>query len=55
VHVEDDQHHSDEQTLTPEEQERKRQFELKRKKHYNEFRAARLADKEDDEPPGTTG
>lgn len=34
--------------------ERKKQFELKRKKHYNEFRAARLADKEDDEP-ATTG
>jgi protein phosphatase inhibitor 2 len=53
VHVEDD-HHDDEQTLTPEEQERKKQFELKRKKHYNEFRQARLADKEDDES-ATTG
>ena len=30
--------------------ERKKQFELKRKQHYNEFRAARMADKNDDEP-----
>jgi protein phosphatase inhibitor 2 len=52
VHVEDDQH--DDQQLTPEERERKKQFELKRKKHYNEFRAARLADKDDDEQE-TTG
>ena len=29
--------------------ERKRQFEMKRKKHYNEFRAARLADQDDDQ------
>ena len=32
--------------------ERKKQFELKRKKHYNEFRAARMADKEDDDING---
>ncbi|CAF3144857.1 unnamed protein product [Rotaria socialis] len=47
VHVEGSE---DEQTLTTEERERKRQFELKRKKHYNEFRAAHLADRNDDEP-----
>lgn len=47
VHVEDD--HQEDQTLTPEERERKKQFELKRKKHYNEFRAARMADKDDDD------
>ena len=29
--------------------ERKRQFELKRKKHYSEFHAARVADQSDDE------
>lgn len=34
--------------------ERKKQFEMKRKKHYDEFRAARMADNEDDEP-ATTG
>jgi len=49
VHVEDD--HADEQNLTPEERERKKQFELKRKKHYNEFRTARLADKQQDDEP----
>ncbi|CAF1234611.1 unnamed protein product [Adineta ricciae] len=48
VHVEDD--NSDGQNSTPEELERKKQFELKRKQHYNEFRAARMADKSDDEP-----
>lgn len=47
VHVDDD--HEDVQNLTPEERERKRQFEMKRKKHYDEFRAARLADKEDED------
>ncbi|CAF0816663.1 unnamed protein product [Rotaria sp. Silwood1] len=51
VHVEAD--HDDEQTLTPEERERKKQFELKRKKHYNEFRVAHMADRNDDEPDMT--
>lgn len=35
--------------------ERKRQFDLKRKKHYDEFRAAHFADNDDDEPKQTTG
>ncbi|CAF3667249.1 unnamed protein product [Rotaria sp. Silwood1] len=49
VHVENDhQHDVDEHALTLEEQERKKQFELKRKKHYNEFRVAHLEDKEDE-------
>lgn len=47
VHVDDG--HQDDQTLTEEERERKKQFELKRKKHYNEFRASRMADKDDDD------
>ncbi|CAF1378242.1 unnamed protein product [Adineta steineri] len=51
VHVEDDR--IDDQSLTPEELERKKQFELKRKHHYNEFRAARMADNDDDEPKTT--
>lgn len=48
--VDSDDSEQQQRALTPEEQERKKQFELKRKKHYNEFRAARLADKQDDDP-----
>ncbi|CAF2661741.1 unnamed protein product [Rotaria sp. Silwood2] len=49
VHVEsDDQHNVDDHSLTLEERERKKQFELKRKKHYNEFRAAHVEDNEDE-------
>ncbi|CAF1021159.1 unnamed protein product [Rotaria sordida] len=48
VHVDSDhQHDVDERSLTPEERERKKQFELKRKKHYNEFRVAHIGDKDD--------
>jgi len=50
IHVEDDhEENEDERSLTPEERERKRQFELKRKKHYNEFRTAHSAAKKEDE------
>ncbi|CAF4819585.1 unnamed protein product [Rotaria socialis] len=49
VHVEDDhQYDVDVHLLTPEEQERRKQFELKRRNHYNEFRAAHLTDQDDE-------
>ncbi|CAF1259212.1 unnamed protein product [Rotaria magnacalcarata] len=49
VHVEDDhQFDVDEHLITPEEQERRKQFELKRRIHYNEFRAAHLTDQDDE-------
>jgi len=48
VHVEDDhQHDVDEPALTPDEQEKKKQFELRRKKHYNEFRVAHSTNEDD--------
>lgn len=38
---------ADDPTLSPEEQERRKQFELKRKQHYNEFLVAHSTNKED--------
>ncbi|CAF1655806.1 unnamed protein product, partial [Adineta ricciae] len=44
VHVQDDeQHEVDEHSLSPEERERRKQFESKRKQHYNEFHVAHSA------------
>ncbi|UJR09869.1 hypothetical protein I4U23_014091 [Adineta vaga] len=49
VHVQDDdQHEIDELSLTSEERERRKQFELKRKQHYNEFHVAHATNKDED-------
>lgn len=52
--LQSDSEDSDDEELTPEQQAKKREFELKRKKHYNEFHALQVAKKlleeeEDDE------
>lgn len=61
---EDDDEESEDENLTEEEKKKKREFEIKRKMHYNEFQAVKLArklleeegeDEEDDELASHTG
>ena len=42
---EDNEEESDDENLTEEEKKKKREFEVKRKMHYNEFQAVKLARK----------